>query len=134
MNPQVVENDSSPGRPLARIQSILWCCLIPNGVVTGIAAGAWLSGAFSRLKLSGLEWLTRQRTLEQVQDVVGIGPIFVFLLLLSLILVPNLLISLLVSGRGFERRWTAFASGCIVCLAIPTIGTAALTVMQSRLN
>lgn len=90
-----------------------------------LAGLVWQLNILGDWQPAGLQRLTSVETLQRVQNVVGIGGALLTLVLLCLILIPNLLITLLVSAREFHNRTAAFALGISVCVLLP-----AFTVMM----
>lgn len=126
----MVTEHSPIDNQISRSAAIVWCCLLPNLLVLTLAGFVWSSGLLGDWQPSGLQLLTSAETLQQVRDVVGIGGAFLSAVMLSLILVPNMLITVLVSGRGFYCRRSAFTWGVMVCLLLPAVTITMLSVLQ----
>lgn len=127
----MAEENSQPRAQQTRPSAIVWCCLLPNLLVVILAGLVWSLAIFGDWQPAGLQLLTQAETLQRVQDVVGIGGVFLSAVLLPLILVPNMIITVLVSGRGFHSRKAAFFLGLLVCLLLPTITITMLSLIQS---
>lgn len=128
----VADEQVNPNDQITRKAAIAWCCLLPNLIVFSLFGLAWQLQVFGDWQPAGLKLLTSAETLRQVQDVVGIGGVFLSFVLLTLILIPNLLITLLVSAREFQKARSAFAIGLTVCVLLPAVTFAMLTLMQPK--
>lgn len=126
----MAKQNANPDHQISRSAAIVWCCLLPNFLVLVLAGLTWQLETFGDWQPAGLQMLTSAETLQRVQNVVGIGGAFLSLVLLSLILIPNLLITLLVSGREFRSRTSAFVLGVTVCLLLPAVTVTMLTVIR----
>ncbi len=122
------END---GAKISFASAIVWCCLLPNAVLLVLSAIVWKFRLFGDWVPAGLKQLTEAETLRQVRNVVGIGGAFLTLVLLCLILIPNLVITTLVSGRGFQSKMNAFGLGFLISLILPCITIMMLTFLQA---
>ncbi|MEP3479150.1 MAG: hypothetical protein ABJZ55_07890 [Fuerstiella sp.] len=126
----MTKQNENPDHQISRTAAITWCCLLPNFWVLMLAGLVWQLNIFGDWQPAGLQLLTSAETLQRVQNVVGIGGTLLTLVLLCLVLIPNLLITLLVSAREFRNRTAAFALGISVCVLLPAFTVMMLILVQ----